>query len=173
MAWSMPASAVGQGDVAPAWQALNLEGETVSFPEVSEGRPTVFIFWATWCPYCKALMPHLQSMRLEYGDDVKILAINFMDEGDPVAFIKDAGYDFTVLANGDAVARLYGIYGTPGIIIVDSAQQVRFDLRDVPSKEPPATVNAKSHKAKAAYQTPYWAAEIRKGLDAVLQGPAR
>src|SRR3546814_9228256 len=35
----------------------------------SAGRPTVVLFWATWCPYCKALMPHLQSMLDEYGND--------------------------------------------------------------------------------------------------------
>ena len=174
LSFALLLASFGNGpDVAPDWALVSADGETVRLSTEVKQQPAILFFWATWCPYCKALMPHLQSMRLEYGDDVKILAINFMDKGDPVAFIKDAGYDFTVLANGDAVAKLYGIYGTPGIIIVDSAQQIRFDLRDVPSKEPPATVNAKSHKAKAAYQTPYWAAEIRKGLDAVLQGPAR
>ncbi|MCP5091039.1 MAG: redoxin domain-containing protein, partial [Gammaproteobacteria bacterium] len=27
-------------------------------------QPVILLFWATWCPYCKALMPHLQSIRL-------------------------------------------------------------------------------------------------------------
>ena len=32
-------------------------------------------------------------------------AINLADEADPVTFINDAGYDFTLLLEGDAVAE--------------------------------------------------------------------
>ena len=119
-------------------------------------------------------MPHLQSIRLEYGDDIKILAINFREDGDPVAFIENAGYDFTILPDGDAVAATYGIHGTPGIIIVDSRQRIRFDLRKLPKPEirsggKPVT----SHRKRAAYRAPYWAAEIRKSIDAIKDKSAR
>jgi hypothetical protein len=32
------------------------------------------LFWATWCPYCKALMPHVQSNLDEYGKQVRVVA---------------------------------------------------------------------------------------------------
>ena len=128
----------------------------------------ILFFWATWCPYCKALMPHLQSIRLEYGDKVKILAINIRDKNDPVAFVEKAGYDFTVLPHGDEVAELYEIYGTPGIIIVDREQRMRFDLRALPQLDIPSNGEKMSNSKKAAYKAPYWAAEIRKALDSVL-----
>jgi hypothetical protein len=51
-------------------------------------------------------MPHLQSIRLEYGDAVEILAINIMEDGDPVRYIADAGYDFTLLLSGVSCALL-------------------------------------------------------------------
>lgn len=165
------ATAVRGADVAPDWTLVSAEGETVRLSTEVRQQPVILLFWATWCPYCKALMPHLQSMRLEYGDDVKILAIHFRDKNDPVAFVRDAGYDFTVLPDGGEVAKLYGIYGTPGVIIVDSAQQIRFDLRDLPKMDAPATVKQNSHQTKAAYRAPYWAAEIRKSFDAVLSEP--
>lgn len=47
----------------------------------------------------------------------------------------------------------------------------RYDFLDgtqLPRKEPPAVTESKSHGRKAAYRAPYWAAEIRKALDAVL-----
>jgi thiol-disulfide isomerase/thioredoxin len=82
-------------------------------------------------------MPHLQSIRLEHGDQVKILAINFVEKGDPVSFMKEQGYDFTVLPDGDDVASIYGVYGTPGVILVDQDQQIRFDLRHLPPPDLP------------------------------------
>ena len=112
-------------------------------------------------------MPHLQSMRLEYGEDIKILAINFREDGDPVAFIENAGYDFTVLPDGDEVAAAYGIKGTPGLIIVDSRQRIQFDLRALPRQDSLPAENSDNHKSKAGYRAPYWAAEIRKGIDSV------
>ncbi len=65
-------------------------------------------------------MPHIQSIRLEYGDEIRVLAVHFRDDkGDPVAYIQSAGYDFTLLPDGDEVAKLNGFWETPGLIIID------------------------------------------------------
>ncbi|MGI9237646.1 MAG: TlpA family protein disulfide reductase [Woeseiaceae bacterium] len=160
-----PASA---SDMAPEFSLESSTGENVTLSEEIQEQTTVLLFWATWCPYCKALMPHLQSIRLEYGDDVKILAINFREDGDPVAYIENAGYDFAVLPDGDAVAASYGVHATPGLIVVDREQRIRFDLRKLSRRELPAdSKQATSHKRKAAYRAPYWAAAVRKSIDDV------
>jgi thiol-disulfide isomerase/thioredoxin len=153
--------------IAPDWTLATADGKTVRLSEEAQRQTTVLFFWATWCPYCKALMPHLQSIRLEYGDNVEILAINIMEDGDPLDFIQSAGYDFTLLLNGDEVAEAYGIRGTPGVIVVDSDRIVHFDLRQLPPLAPPASDKTASNVSKAAYLAPYWAAEIRKSIDAV------
>ena len=157
---------------APDWTLTSSEGEATRLSAEVRQQPVVLFFWATWCPYCKALMPHLQSIRLEYGDKVKILAINFVEKGDPVGFMKDAAYDFTVLPDGDEVAAIYGVYGTPGVILVDQDQQFRFDLRKLPQLNLPNDGSKTSHKKKAAYLAPYWAAELRKSIDLVLEESA-
>ncbi|MCP4299664.1 MAG: TlpA family protein disulfide reductase [Gammaproteobacteria bacterium] len=169
----LAAASANSADLAPDWSLKSADGEIVRLSEEIQEQPVILLFWATWCPYCKALMPHLQSMRLEYGDQVKILAINFREDGDPVAFIKNAGYDFTVLPDGDEVAAVYGVYGTPGVIIVDGDQQARFDLRTLPQQDPPANGKPPSHKQKASHRAPYWAAEIRKSIDSVLEGSSQ
>ena len=158
---------VKSAEIAPDWSLVSAEGQTVRLSDEVKQQTIVLFFWATWCPYCKALMPHLQSMQIEYGEDIKILAINFREDGDPVEFIANAGYDFTVLPDGDEVAAAYGVKGTPGIIIVDSSQLMQFDLRALPKQDPISGENSKSHKRKASYRAPYWAAEIRKGIDSV------
>ena len=155
-------------DLAPDWRLASGDGGSVRLSQEVEKQPVILFFWATWCPYCKALMPHLQSIRLEFGDSVKILAVNIRDKNDPVAFIEKAGYDFTVLPHGDEVAELYEIYGTPGVIVIDGEQRAQFDLRLLPQFSIPSNGKKLSNSTKAAYLAPYWAAEIRKSIDAVL-----
>ncbi len=156
-------------ELAPDWALTSAEGELVRLSTEVQEQPVVLFFWASWCPYCKALMPHLQSIRLEYGAAIKILAINFRDSGDPVGFIREHGYDFTLLPNGDAVAGLYDIYGTPGVVIIDKNQQIAFDLRQLPPFERSGDTTKLSHSKKAAYRAPYWAAAIRTSVDVVLR----
>jgi cytochrome c biogenesis protein CcmG/thiol:disulfide interchange protein DsbE len=159
-------------ETAPDWALTSSEDETIRLSTELRQQPVILFFWATWCPYCKALMPHLQSMQLEYGDSIKILAINFREKGDPVGFIKEKGYDFTVLPNGDDVAALNDVYGTPGIIIVDGDQNVAFDLRELPPYDAPVTGKKVSHTRSAAFRAPYWAAAIRSKIDTVLKDSA-
>ena len=170
---SIASASAGAADIAPDWSLLSADGEIVRLSEEVQKQPTILLFWATWCPYCKALMPHLHSLRLEHGDSIKILAINFREDGQPVEFIRNSGYDFTVLPEGDAVAKAYDVYGTPGVIIVDQDRSIRFDLRALPRRDPPDVSKTKNHKALAAYRAPYWAAEIRKSIDQVLSESAQ
>ncbi len=159
--------------VAPDWTLVAADGQTVNLNDEVQEQTTVLLFWATWCPYCKALMPHLQSVVLEYGDKVKVLAINIKEDGDPVEFIESAGYDFTLLPNGDSVADTYGVTGTPGVFVIDHNRVIRFDLRRLPAIAPPSTDKSASHRIRAAYRAPYWAAEIRRSIDAVLEDRMR
>ena len=117
------------GDTGADWTLNTPEGLSVNLAHEVGQQATVLFFWASWCPYCKALMPHLQSMQFEYGDNIKLLAINIFEDGDPVAVIEEAGFDFTLLLDGDVEAGEYGITGTPGVIILDRKRSIHFDLR--------------------------------------------
>ena len=154
--------------VVPDFTLSTPDGKQIRLDDEVKKHTTVLFFWATWCPYCKALMPHLQSIRLEYGDAVEILAINIKEDGDPVSFIAGAGYDFTLLLNGDAVAEEYEVEGTPGVFIVDNERKLRFNLLDLPRIEPPDNGQPAGHTRRAAYRAPYWAAEIRKSIASVI-----
>jgi thiol-disulfide isomerase/thioredoxin len=164
-------ASAGNAESLPDWRLADADGGSVRLSTAVQERPVVLLFWATWCPYCKALMPHLQSIRLEYGDAVDIFAIHIKDKkGDPVAFLESAGYDFLLLPHGDDVAELYEVFTTPGVIVVDRNMESRFDLRKLPQYDIPQVQGGKapSHGKKAAYKAPYWAAALRAALDSVL-----
>ena len=157
-------------DVSPNWTLESASGETIELQRQVSERPQVVLFWATWCPFCKALMPHLQSIKFEHGDDIDILAVSIREDGDPVAYLNDNGMNFIALPDGDEVAALYEIRGTPGVLIIDGDREIRFDLRDVQARARAVVTEAQgeNRRGRAAGVSPYLAAEIRKSLTEVL-----
>ena len=154
---------------APKLTLENAGGQTIVLPRRHEGVD-VYLFWATWCPYCKAFMPHLQSIRDEYGDAVTVYALQIRDDEDPRPFLADNGFDFELIPNADEAMAPYGMRSTPGLVLVDGDGQIRFNLYDVVLQDPPGYAEL-GNRAKAARRGPAWAARIRQEIDAILGSP--
>ncbi|MCG8433318.1 MAG: TlpA family protein disulfide reductase, partial [Gammaproteobacteria bacterium] len=74
------------GEGAPGWALEKPDGAVVNFPEDAKGNPSIVLFWATWCPYCKALMPHLQRVYDDFrAAGLNYYGVNVWEDGDPVA----------------------------------------------------------------------------------------
>jgi len=142
-------------------------GSTVTLPEEQQGIG-LYLFWATWCPYCKALMPHLQSIEDEFGDQVTVYALNFRDRNDPREYIAKRGFDFVLLPEADDTADEWGAHATPALFIVDSEGRVRFDLYQVLTEDPPGYEQL-DHSQRAERRAPFWAARIRQALDGLIE----
>jgi len=123
---------------APAWDGKGADGGAIHFDPQHLQRPAVLLFWATWCPYCKALMPYLQKVYDAAGKEkLDVYAIDIKDEdGDPVAELKQRGNTFTLVRDGDAIAALYGVKGTPGLFLVDRSGAIVYKRSggDAPEK---------------------------------------
>lgn len=151
-----PAMAAGEGDRAPAWTLETLDGEALEFPQATGGRPSIVLFWATWCPYCRALMPHLEEIRAEYATaGVEVFAINIKEDGDPQAFAAEAGFDFRYLLEGDPVAESYSVRFTPGLFVIDGDGMIVFRRRS--TELPPGREVAE-----------YWSSRVRAALDGIV-----
>ncbi|MGE0485367.1 MAG: TlpA family protein disulfide reductase [Gammaproteobacteria bacterium] len=112
---------------APNWTLDSTAGDTVTFYEDAAGHPAVLLFWTTWCPYCRALFPHLAAVQSDYAArGVRFYALNVWEDGDPVAYFREHGYDMTLLLAADLVAEDYGIEGTPGVIVTDGRQSIHY-----------------------------------------------
>ena len=114
------------GDKAPDFVLEDKAGNMVSLKEF-RGKPLVLHFWATWCPYCKKLQPGLQALQDRYaGSKLVVVAISFReDEGsDPQGVLQKRGHTFVTLLDGDDVAAMYGVRGTPTTFFIDRKGRV-------------------------------------------------
>jgi thiol-disulfide isomerase/thioredoxin len=150
---------LGQGDAAPKWAATTFDGTDVSFPELLDGRPTVVVFWATWCPYCKAFMPYLKSIQSDYGTEkINVLTINAKEDGsgDPASYVADLGFPMIAVKEGDAIAAAYDVEYIPGLMIVDADGVIAYRRAwtDLPAGDTVANL---------------WSIQVRSNLNQLLK----
>lgn len=106
------------------WTLNNLTGEAITLSDY-QGRPTLLIFWATWCPYCKKLLPGIAELNDKYeSQGLKVLAVNIREDWKPEVYWRNFGYKFDTVLEGDEVAKIYGIKGTPGIVFISPSGKV-------------------------------------------------
>ncbi len=152
----------------PGFAIENTDGSEFRYPQDLKG-PTIVFFWASWCPYCKALMPHLQSLLEEYPGELEVLALNFREDQDPAVVLAELGYEFHLLPLAEPVAEAWGVKTTPGLFLADAKGKVLFDIQRIPEQafERPAEAQADSakHFQRAARRAPVWAAQLRIALD--------
>ncbi len=123
---------VAQAVEAPEFTLKDADGHEVSLSDY-RGKALILHFWATWCPYCKALQPGLDKLYKKYqADGLELLAISWWeDEGvHPQKELQERGHSFLTLLNGDEVAKLYGVKGNPTTFYIDRNGQVLWVTND-------------------------------------------
>jgi len=74
--------------------------------EVLQSRVPVLVdFYATWCPPCQALAPHLDDLAADFADCAKVLKVNVDEE--------------------PRLAAQYRIQGVPTLILFSGGQPVK------------------------------------------------
>jgi len=130
---------------APAFSLQTPQGETVEFPAAAQGRPTVLMFWPSWCPFSRALQPYVQAIWEDYrAAGVNVWTINIKEDRDPVAVMKERGLSFPLLIKGDAVSQRYHIQYTPWLVVVDGSNRIVYTR---PPKPPTPIDTAKEVRA--------------------------
>lgn len=117
-------SSLREGAEAPDFELNTLDGKTIKLSDY-RGKKVILNFWATWCPPCKAEMPHMQNFYEENKDKgVEILAVNLtnMDKGteEVQKFVSDYGLTFTIPLDEEGVAgTTYQAFTIPTSYILD------------------------------------------------------
>jgi thiol-disulfide isomerase/thioredoxin len=90
-----------------------------------ENKVVILNFFATWCPPCKAEIPHLNNLQEKYKDDLVIISV-LLEENksneDVINFINKNGIEF-IITNSDENYKLAeevgGVKSIPLMFIYD------------------------------------------------------
>jgi thiol-disulfide isomerase/thioredoxin len=97
-----------------------MDGKDVALKDL-KGKVVVLDMWATWCPPCRASLPHLDKLYQSVKDKgVNVFAVNLQEEQDDVAaFVKKTNLTVPVLLDKDgAVAQSYKASAIPQTVII-------------------------------------------------------
>src|SRR5512141_3500665 len=110
------------GDGRPADFTLQgLDGQPVSLSQFLGKKPVLLVFWATWCPECKAAFPKINALYGgPVGQKMQILALDFRETREKVAAaVKSHDIRYPVLLDERGqVARAYRVAGIPTYVII-------------------------------------------------------
>ena len=112
------------GVTAPDFTIGTPDGKSVRLSDF-KGKYVVLDFWATWCPDCRADVPHLKEIHKAYASDkVAFLSVSFDTDKDKwTSYIRDNGMDW---AHGSelkkwketTVSSLYCVKWIPSIYLI-------------------------------------------------------
>lgn len=119
---------INAGDVAPDFTVEMLDGSKVTLSAL-QGKPTLLIFWATWCPPCRLELSKLQGHIIDrYDDKINVLPISRGEERAKVEeYISKMGYTFAVGLDGDqSIYRKYATNYIPRCFVIDAKGKVLY-----------------------------------------------
>jgi peroxiredoxin len=107
----------------------DLDGQPVALNQFVGKKPVLLVFWATWCPECKAAIPEINAMTTgPLAGKLQVLGLDFRESREKVAIaVKARGIRYHVLLDERGkVARSYGVVGIPTYILIDRRGNVTY-----------------------------------------------
>jgi peroxiredoxin/outer membrane lipoprotein-sorting protein len=131
-----------EGKAAPDFALKGMDDKEIKLSAL-KGSVVVLDFWATWCPPCRASLPHLDELNKEMGPKgVKVFAVNLEEDKDAVKkFIDTTKLTTGVLLDSTgATAQAYGASAIPQTVVVGKDGKVAKVFVGFNPNESPATL---------------------------------
>lgn len=104
-------------ETVPRELLLDLNGAHVDLFQMSQQKPVLLYFWASWCPVCKAVSPAVASLRDEYP--VVTIALSSGSRDQVLSAAREQGIGFPIVNDPDGdIARAWDVRGTPTIAVL-------------------------------------------------------
>lgn len=115
------------GAEAPNFILPNLTGKKLELKAAASQKPTLLVFWATWCPTCMEEIPLLNEWSEKYPG-LQILGINVQEPAERVrAFVKKRKILYPILLDEKGkTAGEYGLVGVPSSVLLAKGGKVIY-----------------------------------------------
>ena len=116
--WRVQSIVSGQ---APELVTESVQGEQIDLLALSQEKPVLVYFWATWCVVCSSVSPSVAFMSDNYP--VVTISLRSGEVARVSKYLQAKEYGFTVIndAKGD-ISKIWGVSITPTIFIVDKGE---------------------------------------------------
>lgn len=94
-----------------------------------EGKPTLVVFWAHWCPHCQKMMPVFQRFADEHSDEFNVLTVataigaqpSQPQYSSPKRLMTTQDITLPTMRDGEGTAATaYDVTGFPAMYLVDA-----------------------------------------------------
>jgi peroxiredoxin len=116
------------GNPFPAFSFTAMSGSPISDKNFA-GKPTVYFFFAGWCPCSHETIKWMKKMYAENGKSgLSMLGVGIQDSSTGLArFAKIHKVEFPlIIENGQSLAKDAGVEITPTTVFVDSGGIIRY-----------------------------------------------
>ncbi|HQU85367.1 MAG TPA: TlpA disulfide reductase family protein, partial [Pyrinomonadaceae bacterium] len=111
---------------APNWTLFDASKNEHSLSDY-RGKVIVMDFWATWCGPCIKSMPDLQKLYDKYKSrGVEVIGINVWEESNAALYMRERGFTYNLLLNGEETAKLYKVINLPTLYIIGTDGKIIY-----------------------------------------------
>lgn len=119
-----------KGQTVPKFKVTTLEGKEISVSDL-KGKVVLINFFATWCPPCKAEMPHLEKdiwQKYKNREDFYLLSIGREHKAaELLKFKNEKGFTFPIAPDPKrAVFSLFARKMIPRNYLIDQSGRIAF-----------------------------------------------
>ncbi|ATM95077.1 putative metal resistance protein [Yersinia frederiksenii] len=102
-----------------------LAGKRVSLQEMSQEKPLLIYFWATWCGVCKFTTPSVNQLVQE-GENVLTVALRSGDAAQVERWLSKKGYQLPVINDPQGqLSAQWQVSVTPTVVILYQGKMVQ------------------------------------------------
>jgi thiol-disulfide isomerase/thioredoxin len=117
-AWPTFTNAVGGIDVRGKTLPQFVVQKWITRQPDPAGRLVAIDFWATWCPPCRASIPHLNEIQGKFGNDLLVVGVSDetsskFEQGLKKQDLKENQFQYSLAL--DPAQRMYKFFGPGGI----------------------------------------------------------
>lgn len=116
------------GSKAPDFSLATIEGKAISLKELND-KPTILVFWATWCPHCRTELPIVEKIYKDlHPKGANFIGVS-LDDSTATAkkFVQSNHISFPIAVAGSKSNLLgsYSITGIPMVFVIDKGSIVK------------------------------------------------